>query len=242
MIRHPAPAAVLLFDIDLTLIDSAGAGREAMNRAFESLYAVARAFDEIPFAGRTDTELIREALDRHGRSDGEAAEAMGPFSEVYASHLAEVLPQRPGRRLPGVRELLCGLAARDDVVLGLATGNLRRGAELKLRHYGLDDLLFEGGFGDDDADRARVVAIGAQRLGFRAGAAAPVVAVVGDTPRDVSAARANGFLSLAVATGFHDHDTLRSAGADLVLGDFEDHERARRSLLDLVGLSRRTEG
>jgi phosphoglycolate phosphatase-like HAD superfamily hydrolase len=128
--------------------------------------------------------------------------------------------------MPGVGDVLAALSARDDVIMGLGTGNFRRGGELKLLHYEIDCYFpgIEGGFGEDSLDRNVVIGRGIERLSARNGHVSRVV-VVGDTPHDVAAARANGAFALAVATGRNSADELRGCGADEALDDLSDVER-----------------
>lgn len=232
----PSARALVLFDVDLTLIDSGGAGREAMERAFRELYGLDGAFASVEFAGRTDRDLLADALRRHGLPDGDMAGATRAFRDAYLPHLTRTLVERPGRVLPGVVELLEYLSHEPGVTMGLATGNFRGGAERKLAHYGLLGFFAGGGFGDDVVDRAVVVAQAARAVCGAAleDAMPPVVLVVGDTPRDVAAALANGFTAVGVATGFHGPDALEQAGAALVLPDFLAAADAARALLALA--------
>jgi phosphoglycolate phosphatase-like HAD superfamily hydrolase len=198
-----APAPLLfLFDVDLTLVDTGGAGRRAMDRAFEEVLGVARAFDGFHFFGKVDQAILQEV---HARRLARALddETAARIRDVYLRCLAEEVAVTPRYRvLPGVAELLAALAARPDCRLGLATGNFEEGARIKLRPGGLWEAFATGGFGADAADRAELTRIGIRRL--LAGAPRPPrgrVVVVGDTPNDVLAAHANGAASVAVATG-----------------------------------------
>jgi phosphoglycolate phosphatase-like HAD superfamily hydrolase len=141
--------------------------------------------------------------------------------------------------LPGVHELVAALSVVPGVSMGVATGNFRPAARLKLDHFGLSAVFHEGGYGEDSADRAEVVALAAGRIFDRmevdAASAGPVV-IVGDTPFDVEAAHGNGFLAAAVATGFSSYDDLADSGADLVFESFEDREPAFLALLGLAGI------
>jgi phosphoglycolate phosphatase-like HAD superfamily hydrolase len=116
------------------------------------------------------------------------------------------------------------------VALGLATGNFRAGAELKLGYYGIWQYFENGAFADDDEDRAGIVRLAARRLlGGEAGGRQ--VVVIGDTPYDVAAAKANGAMALGVATGPYSLDDLIGSGADIVLPDFSRWEAAIASLV-----------
>jgi len=226
-----AATTIVLWDIDNTLLYTGGAGSLAMTRAFRDLYGVDDAFRRVEFSGRTDTAIFGDAAREHGIGGDTLGAEMARFLDAYVPHLRVALDEvNGGALMPGVERLLTALAARPDVRQGLGTGNFRRGGELKLRHYGIDRYFpgFPGGFGEDSPERAEVIARGIERL---AGAPGTRVVVIGDTPHDVSAARANGAHALAVATGRHSVAELRDAGADDALNDLADIERAQRLIL-----------
>ncbi|RMF58124.1 MAG: hydrolase, partial [Calditrichaeota bacterium] len=128
---------LLLFDIDLTLITTAGAGRAAMTRAFQRLFGASEGLDGVSFAGRTDVAIFKDALRTLELPWSKQRE--DDFKRLYFANLSEELAKPNSRKhvKPGVSELLQTLENRPDVVLGLLTGNWRRGAELKLRHFHL---------------------------------------------------------------------------------------------------------
>ncbi len=141
-------------------------------------------------------------------------------------------PSPSQRVLPGVRHLLDTLASRDDAYLALLTGNFRRGAEIKLRHFGLWDYFEGGAFGDDAHERNALLEAALTDIRTRGGPAflARDVVVIGDTPLDVAVATNGGARAVAVATGGHGEDELRRAGADVVLTDLADPERVIEAL------------
>ncbi|HLZ70809.1 MAG TPA: HAD family hydrolase [Dehalococcoidia bacterium] len=211
---------IFLFDIDMTLIRTNGAGRRAMTRTFRELYGVDEAFAGMEFAGRTDGAILRDCYGRHELHERDLAMEFGRFRAIYFDLLKEELVAGPATDvLPGVAMLLETLAARPDVRLGLGTGNYRSAAEIKLRHAGIWDPFLDGGFADDSEDRAEVIAEGARRLGRTA---ADRVWIVGDSEHDVSAGRANGIPVIGVATGHCSAATLTAAGANAVLSDLAD--------------------
>jgi phosphoglycolate phosphatase-like HAD superfamily hydrolase len=134
--------------------------------------------------------------------------------------------------MPGIAAVLDALASRDDVVMGLGTGNFRRGGALKVTHYGIDRYFpgFVGGFGDDSHSRDEVIRIGIERLTRERRNGSRVV-VIGDTPHDVTAARANGAYALAVATGRDSIADLTTSGADVALEDLSDIDRVLSLIL-----------
>lgn len=244
----------VLFDIDQTLLysgdasklgHSGGAGSLGMRRAFQQLYGVADAFGKVEFSGRTDWWILREALRVHGlldgldpstgsgqRGDEGFRRELARFQETYFSELERTLLEvSGGRALPGVPELLPLLAEREGVRMGLATGNFRRAAFIKLRYFGLDAHLTEGGFGDDAEQRSEVVRFAIERVGG-ADVDARSVWVIGDTGLDIAAAHANGARALGVATGPLSVEELRLAGADVALEDLSETAAVLATLLD----------
>jgi phosphoglycolate phosphatase len=214
-------ARIFLFDIDNTLLNSAGAGGRAMNLAFRDLFGIEDGFEGVEFSGRTDSSIFRNGLLLHRLPDGEFPALMARFKATYLRHLARTLPQREGGVLPGVPALLRALSETDGVRLGLATGNFRRGAMMKLEYYGIRRFFRNGGFGEDSEERSKVVALAIRRLGTRPGGRNPVY-VVGDTPIDVKAAKANSAVAVAVATGTSSIEKLTHAGADIIFPDLGD--------------------
>ena len=220
---------LLLFDIDGTLIHSGGAGRDAIADAFAAEYGLS-GLDGVQIDGRTDTGIFADALRLVGVEPTPAA--VDRMTAAYIERLPEALGTHDGRVLEGVVDLLDALRGTETVV-GLATGNVAKGAELKLRHYGIWDRFVAGGFGDVSSDRTKVVAAAVEALakagGVAVAAASPIV--IGDTPRDVTAGHAAGARVLAVATGNYEEGALREAGADHVLPDLSDTGAALEILL-----------
>ena len=175
--------------------------------------------DGLHFDGRTDRGIFLEALERHGAPVSMYEAAI----EAYLEELPASLWATEGAILPGVSELLDALETQPAAV-GLATGNVQRGAQLKLGHFGLWERFQAGGFGDDSVVRSEVVKRGMERLAEVSGAHADPgqTVVIGDTPLDIEAGKAIGARVLAVATGSYDVATLESAGADWALEDLSD--------------------
>ncbi len=213
---------VYLFDIDGTLLDGGGSGRRAMEGAFAEVTGDRTALAGIRFAGMTDPAIVRAGLRVAGRDPGQDAAVIPAVIERYLARLPdEIAATHEFRLLGGVIECLDALAAMTDVAIGLGTGNVERGARLKLGVLGVADAFGFGGFACDHEDRAALVGVGAQRGWTRLRRAATAVRtiVIGDTPKDVAAAKANGLECLAVATGQFGVDELRACGADRVVAD-----------------------
>jgi phosphoglycolate phosphatase-like HAD superfamily hydrolase len=175
----------------------------------------------VSFAGKTDPQIARELLSSVGfASDGIDA-GFPELWERYVGHLEARLGDRPMQLLPGVVELLDALGEMDGIGLGLLTGNIARGAELKLGASGLWDRFVVGGFGSDHEERNELpkVALERARAHWRVDLEASQAIVVGDTPRDVRCGRSGGTRTLAVATGTFLATELAGCGADHVLED-----------------------
>lgn len=213
---------ICLFDIDGTLLSSGGAGKAAMEAALHDRFGVPGDSGGIPFSGRTDRGIMRDLFHRHGVE--ESAENCRDFLEAYLAALPDFLARHPGKVYAGVAELLAHLHGRDDVWLGLLTGNVREGARHKLRHYALLHFFRGGGYGDvhfhrDDVARAALAEL-RQHLGERA--QPERIWVIGDTPLDVQCARAIGARVAAVGTGWHSLDELAASEPDLLFADLSD--------------------
>jgi phosphoglycolate phosphatase-like HAD superfamily hydrolase len=191
---------VLLFDIDGTLIDSGGAGRRAMETAFERRYRRRDACAGIHFGGMTDRAIARAGITALGVAPTE--EDIDDLLAAYLGALAEELPGSQAIVHEGIERAL-DAAERAGAAVGLGTGNVRDGARLKLSRVGLYERFAFGGFGSDHETRSELLRIGAARGAAALGVASAEcrVVVIGDTPKDVAAAQAIGAESLAVATG-----------------------------------------
>jgi phosphoglycolate phosphatase len=226
--------ALILFDIDGTLLLSGRAGLRAMTRAFDTTFGITNAFAGESFGGRTDSYLVSKALQGAGLPD--TPEQHERFRANYIPLLAEEIEQ-PGTGhkglMPGARELLEALHEHHHLHLALLTGNYREAAEIKLQHFELWDFFEWGAFSDDAADRNALVPIArsrAETYDIPVEAIERVI-VIGDTPHDIECARVAGARSVAVATGGFTIDQLREAGADHVLTDLSDTEAVLALLL-----------
>ena len=222
---------LLLFDIDGTLIHSAGAGVEALRRALKERFKIVDDLHDIEFAGMTDSGIVLSILKKHKIPP--TAENSAAFLDSYVHFLSKELPLRKGNLLPGVLQLLKKLKTRKHVVLGLLTGNLSRGAELKLNHYGVWHFFEFGAFADDHHDRNELGAFARNRAKEKHGRefSADEIDVIGDTPRDIACGRAIGARTIAVATGTWSRERLAQHNPDFLIDDFSDVDR----LIDTLG-------
>lgn len=226
--------ALLLFDIDGTLVDTGGAGLRALTSALLEEFALherAGDFPELDLAGSTDGGVVR-FLFGHFEIELEPAN-IERFYARYHVHLRRELStwgRRHGRILPGVSRLMDRLHRHEDLAgrhaLGLLTGNIARGAWTKVASYGLDGVFGFGAFGDDHHDRDQLGPIAIERAALHTGKRfeSNRVFIIGDTPKDIRCARACGAWAIAVATGRFSRDQLDEHGPDVVFDSLEDIE------------------
>lgn len=213
---------LVLWDIDGTLIHSGGAGERALLVSLETEFGIVGTLEDIEVAGRTDPWIARRVLAKFAVP--ETPENIDRYLEGYLRALPQTLANPRARTLPGVRELLAALAARGDFAQGLLTGNLRRGAEIKLTHHQLWAHFAFGAFADDSEIRDELGphALRRAREHHAVEFTADRVYVVGDTPHDVACGKAFGARTIAVATGRHGIDTLRACAPTAVFADLSD--------------------
>jgi phosphoglycolate phosphatase len=193
---------LVLFDIDGTLVHTGRAGVKAFAKVFATAFGATDGFERLKFAGRTDVSLVREFFGYHNISA--TAENFERFFEQYAFWLDHILATSQTEMCPGIREFISDLkAVPHPPLIGLLTGNIRLGAEIKLRHFGLWDAFVTGAFADDSEDRDQIAAVARDRGNRILGnnLKSDEVLVIGDTPLDIRCGRAIGARVLAVATG-----------------------------------------
>jgi phosphoglycolate phosphatase len=222
---------LLLFDIDGTLIHSGGAGVEALKRAFKERFKIDDDLNDIEIAGMTDSGIVSAILKKHKIPAN--TKNVAAFLDSYVHFLSKELPRRKGKLLPGVLELLQKLKSRNNIVLGLLTGNVSRGAQLKLGHYGVWHFFEFGAFADDHHDRNELGAFARARAREKHGRefSADEIDVIGDTPRDIACGKALGARTVAVATGTWSREKLAEHAPDILIDDFSEVDR----LIDTLG-------
>ena len=199
---------VLLWDIDLTLLSTARAGIFALEDAAREVLGADPDYSELKTAGLTDSQIARMLMEHHGVE--ESPEKVGAFLRAYESRLPARLPERQGRVLDGVREILDDLRGRQGVHSLLLTGNTEAGAAAKLAHYGLDGYFENGAFCLDMDDRGAIARRALDVAGQALGGAPDLdrTFVIGDTPHDVAAGKAIGARTIAIASGVVTADEL----------------------------------
>jgi phosphoglycolate phosphatase len=217
--------ALVLWDVDHTLIENSGVSKENYEKAFESL--TGRSPNYPPQTdGRTDPEIVRNMLVAHGIAPTDdymlrVGEALEGAMQANFSRLRE-----RGYELPGARSILSALESLPQVVQSVLTGNIRPNAFAKLSAFNLDSYIdFDiGGYGSDDNVRSRLLAVARARALAKYGISfqPDTTMLVGDTARDVRAGRDGGAYVMAVASGADTVEQLQAEGADVVFPDLSD--------------------
>jgi phosphoglycolate phosphatase len=214
---------LVLFDIDGTILLTDGAGRRAVNRALAEVFGTAGPHDH-RFDGKTDPQIVREMMRLAGHADEHIDARMAPLLVRYVELLQEELRRGGGgvRLMPGISVLLDALEAREDVLLGLLTGNLAAGAHAKLSAAGIDPRRFRiGAYGSDHERRGELPAVAQRRVREQLGLEiiGEDVVVIGDTPADIDCGRAIGARAIGVATGHYSVDELAQHSPAAVFED-----------------------
>src|SRR2546425_7859776 len=209
-----AAVVIVLFDIDGTLLTTAGAARAAFARGLTEAAGRPINPDGYSFSGRTDPQIARDILSSHGLSETELGTAIPESIRLYLKYFAGAPSLDKARLLPGVTDLLNALSRRGGARTALLTGNVEPGARLKLGHFGIAGYFdFSlSCFGSDDADRYRLPALALERARRHVGreVAGNQLVVVGDSEHDVLCGKSIGARSGAGCTGWTPAPVLRS--------------------------------
>ena len=212
---------LILFDIDGTLLECGPQVRTIMSAIVHEIYGRTGSIDWFDFAGRTDPGIVLDVLKDAGLDEEEILPRIPEVKERYAVRLEKELDVGRMRLLPGVADLLEALSRREDIILGLVTGNWEPGARTKLSRFDLNRYFDFGAFGCDAVDRSDLPPVAldrAERISGRRFRPEETL-IVGDTIHDISCAQAHGIPVLAVATGRTSAEALRERGADRVVSD-----------------------
>jgi phosphoglycolate phosphatase len=230
---------LLMFDVDLTLVNADGAGQRAMLTAGAQVCGEGFSFEGISFGGRLDPLIFADAVANSGLAADAAGKMHDDFRAAYTKAFRRLINDNGHTvtALPGIATLIDQLRKRvhvqDDVMLGLLTGNYAETASMKIESAGLQrDWFTLGCFGDEADSRPGLTELAMRRYtGLTGTPADPArVVIIGDTTHDVHCAKAHGCTAFAVATGRVNADELRDAGADIVVDDLSDPT----PLLDLI--------
>ena len=230
---------LVLFDIDGTLLDTQGAGRRAFHAALLDIFRTTGPIDSYRFCGRTDPEIARYLLTAAGVSEDQLVSDLPGLWEQYLANLEVEMLNKPPQVCPGVIELLDRMEGDSDrLVLGLLTGNIERGARLKIDSAGISYSRFRlGAFGSDHEIRDQLPAIAVARAEAKLGHhfEGKSVVIVGDTPADIACGVQLGARSIAVATGLFTEEQLAACEPDFLFSTLEDVEAVVRAIEEELG-------
>jgi phosphoglycolate phosphatase len=232
----PNAHKLVLFDVDGTLLLTSGAGRRAIVAAIAEQIPGVRILDQVRFDGKTDPQIVTELLEAAGQRELPSADQVEAICRRYVELLATELDRSTTRTtvMPGVRQLLDRLEQDKSVVLGLLTGNVAKGAALKLRSGGIDPSRFRvGAYGSDAAFRPDLPPIAARRAAeyFGREPAGDEVVIIGDTPADIACGQCISARAVAVATGGYSTADLRACRPHAVFDDLSDTDSVLNSIL-----------
>ena len=221
---------LVLFDLDGTLVSTSGAGRSALCQAMKDLYGVYPQFEHKVISGRTDLDnfSLVYGLIKKGKKPtvSEMKKMVAKYLELLPAEVEKAVRKKQYSKVKGVEKFLKFLAAQQDIILGLGTGNLEKGAFIKLVPSKLGKFFALGGYGEDGHTREEMLRAAVKRAEkkYKTEILPDQVYVIGDTHRDICAAKNCGFHSAVLTTGFGEPDKIQRAAAELEIEDFTDVE------------------
>lgn len=213
----------VLFDIDGTILNCNSAGRASLIQATKEIFGTVGRMERIDFQGKTDPVILRESLHIMGFSEDEIMNKIEPLKQRYFVHLSENIHNYEVIVFPGIVELLEALSEREDIALGLLTGNFTESAKIKLSSHNLNRFFCFGAYGDDAPVRNLLPEVAKKRLAEHCGVDIDYgrTFIVGDTIHDIRCARYAGAVSVAVGTGWGDPEALMNEKPDHYFPDFK---------------------
>ncbi len=212
---------LLVWDIDGTLIQAGGLGKDAMDKAFFDMYGIKEAFRTVNMAGAIDGTIIKDVFSVHDMENKDPS----PFCEKYCGYLAENISSlNYDITAPGISFLLSAISEMKHVFNALGTGNMEKAARIKLSADNLNRHFPVGGFGDIEMERWKVIrqAVQNSKEHFRADFKNQDIYIIGDTPRDIECGKRLKVKSIAVATGWHSYEELCDNQPDYLFRDLTD--------------------
>ena len=218
--RRKAIKAVL-FDIDGTILNCNSAGRAALVKATLDTFGTIGKMEKVDFQGKTDPLILKESLSIMGFSDKDIEEKSGLLKDKYFYYLQENMKTCEVTVYPGIKDILHALSERDDIILGLLTGNFTESAKIKLSSHDLNKYFKFGVYGDDAPIRNLLPEVAQKRITelFDLQISFKDTIIIGDTIYDVRCARYSGAVSIAVGTGWSKPDILKNENPDFYFDD-----------------------
>ncbi len=213
---------MLLFDVDGTLIYSGGAGTRSIDLSFRETYGIKEAMKGISPDGKTDPLIIEEVFVKKLKKNPDKKE-IEEILQKYLLYLQKEIKNPFYKIIEGVKEFLEWAEDSNKFLMGLATGNLEKGAIIKLRPSSLLKYFKFGGFASDSHIRTEILKIAYQKgkkIAERENFEISDVFVIGDTPRDIKAAKEAGFKSIGMATFRFSFEELKKSDPDHVFNNF----------------------
>jgi phosphoglycolate phosphatase-like HAD superfamily hydrolase len=225
---------LVLFDIDGTLLTDRGASRDAFDDALRAVYDYAGDLSRYDFSGRTDPQIAHMVLKDAGHAREDVETRLPRLWDLYLAELARNATPDRVRVMPGMRELVAALHEHDDVALALLTGNIERGARLKLGGASLNDYFTFGAFGSDSADRTELPPVAIRRASENLGMhfSGSDVVIIGDSIYDVRCGVPYGATTIAVASGKTPAEALRAEKPTFFFDDGADVQRLMDAIVD----------
>jgi phosphoglycolate phosphatase-like HAD superfamily hydrolase len=218
---------LMIWDIDGTILDCKGCGRSALSETFRRLYGYEDAFVDVDLTGKIDRQIIEEVVQHHAIKDFRLENFLHHYGEVLndVMHKLECI-----YILNGVKDVLNFYSNKKDYYLSIATGNCRTGAMGKLGHCGAQDYFETGAYGDEAYERSELIAMAIDKASnyYHETFDRARIFYLGDTPKDIEAAKMNGINSVAVSTGVFTHDALKNHQPHFLLESLEDLEQVQK--------------
>lgn len=224
---------LVLFDIDGTLISDGGASRSAFADALREIYDYCGDLARYDFSGRTDPQIARMVLRDTGLTDRQIEERFEHLWRVYLAGLERNATAERVRMLPGIAEIVDDLSREPGVTLALLTGNLEKGARLKLAPHDLNRYFAFGAFGSDSERREELPPVAVQRASEVHGhrVHGEDVVIIGDSIYDVRCGIPHGATTIAIASGKTSAETLRAENPRHFFHNATDFRALKRAVL-----------
>lgn len=222
----------VFFDIDGTILNCNNAGRASLVQATKEIFGTIGRMEKIDFQGKTDPVILKESLEIMGFSHADVEEKSDALKERYFIHLAGNIHRYEVILFPGIVDILEQLSSREDIILGLLTGNFYESARIKLDSHNLNRFFGFGAFGDDAPVRDLLPAVAKKRISELYGIEIDFknTYIIGDTVYDIRCARHAGAVSVAVGTGWADEQVLINEKPDHYFRDLADTEKFMKLL------------